>query len=96
MTTFSRLTITFNLKVNKSLVLDEINPQVLKEQVDEFARSLSIIFERPGSLLKFPLTGKVKHNPHVQEGEKREYRPVILTSVARPWSRSSQRPYTTT
>ena len=34
------------LKVHKSMGPNEIHPQVLRERVDEFAKPLSIIFER--------------------------------------------------
>jgi len=36
-----------NLKVHKSMGHDEILPQVLRELVNEVAKLLSIIFERP-------------------------------------------------
>ncbi|GAB0179904.1 hypothetical protein GRJ2_000455700 [Grus japonensis] len=45
-----------NLKVHKSMGPDEMHLWILREPVDEVAKSLYL--RSPGSLLKFPLTGK--------------------------------------
>ncbi|PKU38707.1 rna-directed dna polymerase from mobile element jockey-like [Limosa lapponica baueri] len=66
-----------NLKVHKSMGPDEIHLWVPREQVDEVAKPLSILFEK--------LWQSREVNPHFKKGEKKEdsgnYRPVSLTSV---------------
>ncbi|PKU39147.1 rna-directed dna polymerase from mobile element hypothetical protein [Limosa lapponica baueri] len=47
-----------NLKVHKSMGPDEIHTWVLREQVDEVAKPLSIIFEKPWQFSEVPTNQK--------------------------------------
>ena len=82
------------LDCHKSMGPDEIHPRVLREQVEEIAELLSIIYQR--SLL----TGEVPEDwrlanvtPIYKKGCREDpgnYRPVSLTSVpGKIWSRLS-------
>ncbi|GAB0206164.1 mitochondrial enolase superfamily member 1 [Grus japonensis] len=74
-----------NLKVHKSLGPDEMHPQVLRELVDEVAKSLATAFEmswQPGEVPTDCKRGNI--TPIFRKGDKEDpgnYRPVSLTSV---------------
>ncbi|PKU44318.1 rna-directed dna polymerase from mobile element hypothetical protein [Limosa lapponica baueri] len=61
-----------NLKVHKSMGRDEIYPWVLRELVDEVAKSLSIIFEKLWQSGEVPTDWE--HNPDIQKRKKRRPR----------------------
>ena len=82
-----------NLKVHKSTGPNEIHAQALREWTDEVDKLLSIIFERSQQFGEVP-SGKGKHNPHIQEGEKKKIQGTTDQTVsplclAKSWSRSS-------
>ncbi|KFZ49668.1 hypothetical protein N321_00946, partial [Antrostomus carolinensis] len=74
-----------NLKVHKSMGPDEVNPQVLRELVDEVAKPSSIIFEKTWQPGELPIDWKKGNiTPIFRKGNKVDpgnYRPVSLTSV---------------
>ncbi|KFP77499.1 RNA-directed DNA polymerase from mobile element jockey, partial [Apaloderma vittatum] len=74
-----------NLKVHKSMGLDEIHPRVLKELAAEVARPLAIVFERSWQSGEVPRDWKRANvTPIFKKGTKDSlgnYRPVSLTSV---------------
>ncbi|KFW71215.1 hypothetical protein AS28_13276, partial [Pygoscelis adeliae] len=74
-----------HLKVHKSMGPNEIHPRVLKEQVDEVAKPLSIVFEKLWQSGEVPTDWKRGNiTPVFRKGKKEDpgnYRPVGLTSV---------------
>ena len=81
------------MKARKSMGPDGIYPGVLREWTDEVDKLLSIIFERSQQFGEVP-SGKGKHNPHIQEGEKKKIQGTTDQTVsplclAKSWSRSS-------
>ncbi|KFP72541.1 hypothetical protein N311_03289, partial [Apaloderma vittatum] len=74
-----------NLKVHKSMGLDEIHPRVLKELAAEVARPLAIVFEKSWQSGEVPTDWKRGNiTPIFKKGSEENpgnYRPVSLTSV---------------
>ena len=68
--------------MNKSMGPDEIHSQVVREVLCDFAKLLSIIFEKSWQFSKVPTDwkrGSIK--PISRRKDRRNYRPVSLTSV---------------
>ena len=63
-----------HLKVHKCMGPNEIHPWVLRELADNLPSRYPSYLKSHGSLVKLPLLGKVKYNPHCQEGKKRRSR----------------------
>ncbi|KFP83209.1 hypothetical protein N311_09774, partial [Apaloderma vittatum] len=74
-----------NVKVYRSMGLDEIHSRVLRELIDEVSRQLSIVFERSWQSGEAPTDRKRGNIILIFKKEKKEdsgnYRPVSLTSV---------------
>ncbi|KFV42078.1 hypothetical protein N341_12284, partial [Tyto alba] len=74
-----------DLKVHKSMGPDKMQPQILRELVDEKANPLSIIFEKLWQYSEVPTDQKRGNISSIfRKGKNKDpgnYRPVSLTSV---------------
>ncbi|KFZ63590.1 RNA-directed DNA polymerase from mobile element jockey, partial [Podiceps cristatus] len=75
-----------NLKVHKSMGLDEVHLLVLRERADKVAKPLSIVFDRLWKSGEVPTDWRRGNiTPIFKKGKKEDpgnYRPVSLTSVS--------------